>query len=215
MIHSDEHQLTLLDARIEELNRLIEDHRILLEQVRYLESKAAGRELPFFAGRRSMARELRESGGLPQGQMGLEILFLLPDNFVEFYQGIFHRALRVGDGSVMHGRSGGVEKAKGTTGTVLGSETRAQASGTGKKFKRMGLVIGNEKVLQIKDQTDKGLEQLTSEGRRAIGELEGAGAEGGSGGSNKPGKQPQCYACKGFVGRNWRFCSMCGNSLAK
>jgi hypothetical protein len=211
ILHNDEHQITLLDAKIEELNVLIGAHRTLLDDVRRLESRAAGRELAFFAGRRSMARELRESGGLPQSQMGLEILFLLPDNFVEFYQGLFHRALRVGDQSVMHGRSGGVERATGTTGTVTGSDTRLQASGTGKKYKRLGLFIGNEKMLRVKDQTDKGLEQLTSAGRRAVGELEGT--HDGAGGVNETRAQPRCYACNGFVGKAWRFCSMCGNKL--
>lgn len=214
MHHNDDHQITLLDAKIDELNGVIAAHRTLLEEVRRLEGRAAGKELAFYAGRRSMARELRESGGLSSSQMGVEILFLLPDAFVEFYQGLFHRALRV-DGGSSAGSSGGGARASGTTGTVMGSGTRLQSSGTGKKYKRLGLAIGNEKMLRVKDTTDKGLERLMLEGKKAMAIVldETRRTDGTAEGSGSRGGRLQCDMCQSFVSKAWRFCSMCGNSL--
>ena len=39
---------------------------------------------PYLQGRRDALRELYESGGLPESQLGLEVLFLLPDDFIKF-----------------------------------------------------------------------------------------------------------------------------------
>lgn len=111
----------------------------------------------YMQGRRDMAYELMQSGGLAESQLGLEILYLMPDRFVRFYTELFHQALRVGDESVMHGRSGGLEKAKGAQGIMLGSDVGAQASGTGKKFKNPVLVIGDEVAFELKAMVDKGI----------------------------------------------------------
>lgn len=125
-------------------------------------TKAGGVTVEFLAGYRAHAYELRETGALTSNRLGMEILYLLPDEFVEFYQQLFHRAFNGGAGeSVMHGRSGGLDKAPGQTGgMVLGSETRLQDTGSGKRWKNTPMFIGNEQALSLKRSIDLGLNEL-------------------------------------------------------
>jgi len=218
------HEITLLDEKIGELNKKIEALVKLQEQLKALERKGS-REQAFFAGRRSMAYELRESGGLASSRLGLEILYLLPDDFVQFYGALFHRALNVGDASVMHGRSGGVEKALGNTGTVLGSDTRLQSSGSGKKFKNTPMAVGNEDMLKLKQRLDGRLVQLQREFAEYMGiGLQGSSRDGGQsqalGGETQVSRTSmpvtiQCRntRCRSFLKREWDYCPRCGTGL--
>jgi hypothetical protein len=127
----------------------------------------------YLAGRRSMVWELRESGGMPRGMSGVEVMYLLPDEFVLFYEDLYCRALGVGMGSpagAASRRDGGVEKAKGTTGTVLGSESRAQAQGGGKRYRDSPMVVKNEKMLAVKGYVDQGLMDLVHGVERMLAE---------------------------------------------
>jgi len=209
----------LIEAKITEVNEKIEALVKLQEQLKALERRGS-REQAFFAGRRSMAYELRESGGLSSGRLGLEILYLLPDDFVQFYGSLFHRALSIGDSSVMHGRSGGVERAKGRTGTQLGENDRGgQASGSGKKFKNTPMMIGNEDMLKLKQRLDGRLVQLQREFAEYMGiGLQGPNGSAGQSGASRlggPGLQGQCTneACRRFVKKDWKFCPGCGGEL--
>lgn len=158
----------------------------------------------FQAGRRSLAYELAESGLLGSGRLGLEILYLLPDSFVIFYESLFHQALSGGGGeSVMHGRSGGVEKAHGRVGMQLGSSDRGgQASGSGKKWKNTPMFVGNEVALGVKVAMDRGLEDLVRDAKRALaeerelgldlsGDVRGGQGQGGKGGEGTTKPQGQ------------------------
>ena len=126
----------------------------------------------FQAGRRSMAYELVESGGLAESRLGLEILYLLPDDFVVFYEQLFHKALGVGDNSVMHGRSGGLEKASGRTSMQLGTEDRGpQAQSSGKRWKKTAMIVTDDGALRIKEGVDQGLRDLAKDARSAWGRI--------------------------------------------
>lgn len=206
------HEEQVLDQKIEELNRKIAVYERLRGEVEAL-GRRGNKEQAFFAGRRSMAMELKESGGLSSARLGQEILFLLPDDFVQFYGSLFHRALRVNDSSVMHGRSGGVEKSKGSTGTVLGSDTRLQSSGTGKKYKNTTMAVASEKALRIKEGLDKGLAELTQRAKLALEDRESyAGLEQTLNGRVRPPGGGQCTgkSCRSFLKMGWKFCPMCG-----
>lgn len=117
----------------------------------------------YLAGRRSMVWELRESGGMPRGMNGVEVMYLLPDEFVLFYEDLYCRALGVGMGSpagTASKRDGGVGKAKGNTRTVLGSESRAQAQGGGKRYRDSPMVVKSERMLNVKGYVDQSLMDL-------------------------------------------------------
>lgn len=178
-------------------------------------------EVAFLAGRRSMAYELRQSGGLAESQLGLEILYLLPDWFVEFYQRLFHEALQVKDSSVMgaQGKSG-LDKARGTTGTVLGSDTQLQASGSGKRWKNPAYTIGSERAFRAKERLDAELVQLVKNTRRWMdaqkptsrGGIEGGGPRQCTGTIRRVAGEVglRDKACRMFLKLEWDYCPRCG-----
>lgn len=192
----------------------------------------------FQAGRRSLAYELIESGNLASSRLGLEILYLLPDDFVQFYQDLFHQALQVKDDSVMHGRSGGLEKAGGRQGMQLGSKDRGpQAGSSGKRWKNTPMAVGNESALRAKTAMDKGLQDLVRDAKRYLAserELrdqahseklagsenlsQGPGAVSkadhvrSSGSGVRAGGGIRCAGakCGRFLKAGWTFCPECG-----
>lgn len=194
----------------------------------------------FQAGRRSLAYELIESGGLQSSRLGLEILYLLPDDFVQFYQDLFHQALQVKDDSVMHGRSGGLEKASGRQGMQLGSKDRGpQAGSSGKRWKNTPMAVGNESALRAKTAMDKGLQDLVRDAKRYLAseraraqvrdqahseklgksvERQGPGAVSKAdqtGRANgKGGVRCAGAKCGRFLKAGWSFCPECGTRVS-
>jgi hypothetical protein len=180
---------------------------------------------PYLQGRRDAMRELMESGGLPESQLGLEVLFLLPDSFVKFYQDLFHRALVGGSSGAVSGKGGGIDKALGHTGMVLGSETRLQAQGSGKRWKNPSSMIGSDKAMRVKQRIDKELESLVHDGTDALRSK--ASGTGGSSGDLTAPIQNQCRGrvevrngpdvgvkgCGKFLKKGWKFCPACGTEV--
>lgn len=155
---------------------------------------------PYMTGRRDALMELHTSGGLAEGRVGLEVLFLLPDSFVRFYADIFHRALIGAESKAVsgHGVGGGLGKAKGNTGTVLGSDSRLQEKGSGKKWKEPKNSLGSEQMLKVKYAVDRELLILVGLG---TGKVDG----GASVTKTCPGR------CGRFVKATWSFCPTCGS----
>lgn len=199
---------------------------------------------PYHQGRRSAFRELRASGGLGEGQYALEVLYLLPDGFIRAYERLFHLALLGADSAAVSGVGGGIEKARGITGTVLGEVSRAQAQGTGKRYKEPRTTMGGQRYVELKGEIDQVLVRV---GRRIQDRVTKAGEEGywdGGGWAGTPRstrtqkersgkagsvKGRQTLRCQGRVeGRNgemrgcgrfmkdeWGFCPSCGTKKEK
>ena len=215
-----QHEEDALDRKISEVQGEITRLETIRREVEAL-GRRGNKEQAFFAGRRSALYELRESGGLVSSRLGTEILFLLPDDFVQVYGALFHRALDTGDSSVMHGRSGGLEKAKGRTGMQLGSDDRGgQAGATGKRFKERRIPIGSEKMLRLKEGIDRELLRLTHAVKDAMAEAGGEADIGHqapketSQASVPHTKQCSNGSCRGFLKASWRHCPMCGTRTA-
>lgn len=176
---------------------------------------------PYLQGRRDAIRELYESGGLPDSQVGLEVLYLLPDSFVQFYQQLFHKALSGADGSAISGKGGGANKAIGAPGMVLGSETRLQAAGGGKKWKNPTNMLGSEKAMRVKAQVDKELEQLVGIGSDALRSKARQGAEPSTPVLSQcrgkvtvtNGPDTVVKGCGKFLKRGWKYCPTCGSEV--
>lgn len=200
----------------EALRREQVEHRVRMLQKKAL---ATGDADAFWVGYRTHAFELVESGGLPESRVGLEVLYMLPANFINFYADLFGRALRVDDGSVMHGRSGGLEKAKGAGGMVLGSEVGNQAKGGGKRWKNTPMAVGNEDALKAKEMVDAGLQGLMRDYQLQLS----AGSGGKAGGPPKTtqctgtlegqvGLNGQVKKCRAFLRPQWKYCPVCGTA---
>ena len=178
----------------------------------------------YLQGRRDALRELHESGGVAEMQLGLEVLYLLPDEFVTFYQQLFHRALRGADGQAISGKGGGIEKSTGrkTTGIVLGSETNLQVAGTGKRYKNPAGSIGSEKALKVKEGIDKELMALVGIGLRRLSQLNQpdsnrgtAGQDAGQCRGSKLGRNNETKRCGRFLKAGWEYCPSCGTPVGE
>lgn len=176
---------------------------------------------PYLQGRRDALRELMESGGLPESQLGLEVLFLLPDSFVKFYQDLFHRALIGAGSSAISGRGGGIDKARGNTGMVLGSDTRLQSQGTGKRWKNPSNNLGSDTAMKVKERIDRELEALVHDGTDAL-KKKATGPTGGKSGDTPihsqcrgtvEGRNGERKGCGKFLKRGWKFCPACGTPV--
>lgn len=190
---------------------------------------SGGHTAEFIAGYRAHAMEMRETGLMSSNRLGMEILYLLPDDFLDMYQRLFHRALSGGDGaSVMGGtKSGGLEKAAGATGMVTGSETKLQAQGSGKKYKNTPMFIaGDGTELRTKTAVDKELLALVGhvaglERRRAEEARSGAPGPKGNlaslsrlcGGRAWNERVGEMQACTRFLSGAWKFCPTCGTRV--
>ena len=204
-----------------------------------------GTSSEYMAGRRAMAYELGDKGLLSSQKLAMEVLYLLPDDFVEFYSTVFHKALILGDSSVMHGRSGGLGKAAGATGMVPGSETTGQAMGSGKRWKNPAFTISDEVAFEVKAMVDRELVKLVGRahelGRnlrdqraiesephntRATESMRNSATIGG--GTRSPIRCPGLRAewldrgdgtprpkCGLFLKAEYRFCPTCGTRVVK
>jgi hypothetical protein len=194
-----------IEAAARSSRQIILDAKAGVEVAGGVPGRHRGSSEAFYAGRRSLAYELVESGGFNRGRLGLEILYLLPDSFVEAYQNLYHQALTLKDESVMHGRSGGLEKAAGSTGTRLGSEVGTQASSTGKKWKNLPISVNDLGAMRVKESVDKELGVLVGVMKRALesernDKGERIGPDEWSDGSQGPGTlKKQTYRCQGTV----------------
>jgi hypothetical protein len=202
--------------------------------------RGGNRTSEFMNGRRSLAYELHDQGLLSSQKLANEVLFLLPDGFVTFYEALFHQSLMTGDSSVMHGRSGGLGKAPGAQGIVTGSEVSNQAKGSGKRWKNPAYTIGNEQTFEVKVWIDKELARIVRDGvsmlkrvrdkadierQTALNGTNGiSGTDGpGIGGPIRcPGLRAEWVdrgdgsvrpKCGLFLKANWRFCPTCGYRL--
>lgn len=191
-----------------------------------IDSEYAGSD-PYHRGRRDAIRELYESGGLPQSQLGLEILFLLPDPFVKFYSSLFHQALTGGDSRAVSGTGGGIEKSRGKrNGIVLGSESGLQAQGTGKRYKNPTNMVGSLAALRTKETLDKELAELVRLGTNALrryrskADSMGQPSTEGHGAADSVrchgkylGRNGHMRGCGRFVRQGWNFCPTCGTRV--
>lgn len=173
--------------------------------------KLEGTRDPYLLGRRDALRELVSSGGVGIESVGTQVLYMLPDTFIRFYEQLFTTALRV-DGGAVSGR-GGIGKAKGASGTVLGSEVGAQAKGGGKKWKEPKQVIGSETALKLKGHIDRELTRMAFDGTQEL--TRGRRGEGSGKSKRCSGKISKYDGTNGecgmFLSPKWKFCPRCGN----
>src|SRR5436190_19055346 len=162
-------------------------------------------------------KELSASGMLPQNRISLEVLYLLPQDFIEQYTTLFFEALREdAKGTDLEARAGemtqttrsGAEKVK-----VRVSDRRAGegavargAQGEGTKRYRNAWVIRNEKALKLKGDIDGKLRDVTEdiiEGLKPDSRLAGTG------------RRCKGAGCGRFLKNEWRYCPSCGESTSR
>ncbi len=142
------------------------------------------------------------SAGVPQGQLNLEVLFMLPPEFVRAYTRLFDRAL-------LESVKGGKGPDHGTPKKVdpkwKGKIVGAGAGGAGKRY-RTHWLIRDEQAFRAKGSIDRKLRRLTGDIEKILGAPDG--------------HELKCSRCntditaaKDVMAGNLRFCPSCGCDL--
>lgn len=151
----------------------------------------------FRAGYMAAIKKMHSSGQMKGIAVANELLLLLPESFVQAYERLFWTALS--DPNAGRAKEG-IDKAKGNTGTVLGSDNRLQASGTGKRFRNTGFIVKSEKAVARKAWVDQKLEGLVAD------------IEASLRGESLRTRQCKGVGCKRMLDRKWKYCPNCGHS---
>lgn len=142
---------------------------------------------------RTRLAEIRASAGVPHAQVSMEVLYFLPEKFLNAYADMFTRALKSDGGEDARARS---QAEAGAVGKAPGGSTGA----AGRRYKKTFVVL-DERALDLKTQIDKRLRTIGREVETALagGQTEKADA--------------RCPSCGTFVQARWKFCPMEGARL--
>jgi hypothetical protein len=155
--------------------------------------------------------EIMSSGGLGYNQISLEILYLLPMEFVQRYIWLWEKALGPAGGGDARGqqmdRDATLGKAQTRTdkkGTVPG----AGGGGQAKKWKKVGMSVRDEHALALKSRVDRRLRAI---GRdiREFEMLEGSARE-----KAKAVEIVKCRSCGKIMDQSWICCPFDGTPIA-
>lgn len=154
---------------------------------------------------RTRLAEIMSSAGLGYNQIALEILYLLPKDFVEKYIELFEKALgptggkAPGDTMAREGELGRAHTVTRKKGEMVG----AGAGAGGKRYKKI-FVVRDERALELKGRIDRRLRAIARDIRVGIevqaGEKVGETAK-------------QCGKCGRIYVMNYNFCPQDGKAL--
>lgn len=145
------------------------------------------------------------AAGVPHGRIAVEILFMLPPDFVRAYRKVWERALRPDVQGVVAGE--GIEKAPNSK---AGRERQGWAAGAkrGKGYANHW-VVKDEETLKLKASVDRKLGRLASELEESLGR----------GNSRESGSELGCLNCRTDLTAvqlavRWKvkICPRCGSS---
>lgn len=152
--------------------------------------------------------EIMSGAGLGYNQISLEILYLLPEEFVNRYIWLWEKALGPAGGGDAKGqqlaRDAELGKAQTKTqrkGEIVGTG----AGGQGKKFKRIGMSVRDEKALELKTRIDRRLRSIARDIRDY-----GLSADGQGGGRRL---SAQCSICGRVMDDSWIHCPFDGSKI--
>jgi hypothetical protein len=181
--------------------------------------------------------EIMSSAGVGYNQISLEILYLLPEEFVQRYIWLWEKAL----GPAGSGDARGQQLAKDSElgkekthtdkkGNMIGAGAGG-AGGGGKKFKRFGMDVRSLEAFEMKGRIDRRLrsiardlrnfelemrdrEQLKDARRKGSGGRVGSG-KNGSGGSGWGDGTAQCVSCGRIMDESWNNCPNDGTPIRR
>lgn len=143
---------------------------------------------------RARLAEIRAAAGVPHSQISLEVLYFLPEGFLNHYITLFTTALKSDGGEDARNRS------QAEAG-VVGKATGNHFGGSTRRYKKAFVVL-DERALDLKTAIDKRLRMIGRDIRQGLaGELAEA-------------ETMRCGRCGTFVQGRWKYCPMDGSSLS-
>lgn len=143
---------------------------------------------------RARLAEVMSSAGVDHSRISLEVLYLLPPEFLDAYIELYHRAFKDSSSSIGNPDAISVKKTKG-------SQIRPAVQG--KRYKNYWQ-IRDEKAFTQKQRVDRKLRALIKEIRTG---------EAGKGAYRARCKGGSTGGCGRYVEEKWSYCGWCGNEL--
>jgi hypothetical protein len=145
---------------------------------------------------------LASAAGISRGRIELEVLFMLPTEFVRMYRQLFDMALSdpvtpIGDG----GKDEGRVKARGTARDPMKARSMSGATGGGKRFVAAVWPIRHEGALEAKRRLDKRLIHSVTKALQDAREASGVRENG-----QETDATNQCRVCGQFQSPKWVRC---------
>lgn len=156
--------------------------------------------------------EALSAAGVDTRRVALQVLYYLPDSFVQLYEELFDRALRIAGEAPTGTEAGALGKAPSGTSGSKGNKTQLRG-GQGKKYKNIW-VVKDDDALDLKHRVDKRLRALAREIQTELAFGRQAGEDVGLG--RVLGKYCPGNGCGGkgrLKSESWRFCPDCGKKL--
>lgn len=143
---------------------------------------------------RSRLAEIRAAAGVPHAQVSLDVLYFLPEKFLNAYADMFTKALRADGGEDARARS---QHEAGEVGKATGHHF----GGSPRRYKKAFVVL-DERALELKSTIDKRLRAVAREIETIL-----AGGEAQK-------KEVRCPSCGAYVQARWNFCPVEGSRLS-
>jgi hypothetical protein len=151
--------------------------------------------------------EIAAAAGIDHGRLSIEVLFLLPPQFVREYQWLFDQAL---DSPVRPQSDGGKDEGRVKAKGKPRDDLRARSMGGAKKSKRSVSgywPIRDEEAMKVKGKLDRRLVRATTQAVDDLRAIRAARVEN----PTEPTRssvtgQPQCAACGRFLREEWVRC---------
>lgn len=156
--------------------------------------------------------EIMSSAGVGYNQIALEILYLLPSDFINNYIRMWERAFgpavrAPGDQMLRDGELGKAPTQTARKGQMVG----AGSGGSAKRWKRI-VSIRDERALRLKDRVDKRLRGISRDMRDELSLMESkAGRRGGVEVVGSSEVVTQCKKCGKIQAEGWAFCPYDGS----
>jgi hypothetical protein len=150
--------------------------------------------------------EIASSAGIDRGRISVEVLFLLPPQFVRMYQRVFDAAL---DDPVRPQQDGGKDEGRIKAKGKPRDDLRARSMGPAKKGKRSVSgywPVRDEDAMKIKDLLDRRIVRAVSQATEDLRLIRAARVEGGTYTNRPTTGQPQCGVCGKFMKEDWVRC---------
>jgi hypothetical protein len=164
--------------------------------------------------------EAAASAGVPHARASLEVLYLLPDGFLDAYTALFDAALKLPGsptgGTIQQGELGKANSNDALPGTHKGLRVNSGVEGGGDaphlgggagKKGPGGWAVKSLLALEVKTRMDKRLRSMARDMRRELAGVEDDGRD-------DDGRQRravlQCSGCGRIAQPDWGWCPNCG-----
>lgn len=159
---------------------------------------------------RKRLADIRASAGVPHNQVALEVLYMLPGDFLRQYSALFSAALKSDGGESARAQQQQDGAVVGKT-KSLGKTGRGPTVQGGQRRWKQAWTVQDDRMLALKTRIDKRIRAIGREIHEDMLDL----TEGAAQLESRRHIGLQCCSCKTFLDAGWKFCPQCGHNQSQ